>query len=258
MIRSGGLLVALLVMPALVACGVPEAKYQMAVNDASGAKSDLAKCQEGMKRIPDLESQIKQLNDDLAVARGRAQTDDEKAELEELRKAKAEAEVRAKLLDDFVKKFKAMIDAGKLKIVVRRGRLVLVLKSEVLFNGGSAEIRPQGKATLTEIAATLKTVSGRRFQIAGHTDVIPIKTKEFPSNWELSTARAMEVLKLLLVQGVPPQNLSAAGFGPYDPVANNNSAYGQALNRRIEITLLPNMEDLAKLPEFKDDKPEKK
>lgn len=258
MIRSGGLLVVL----GLVACGVPEAKYQMAVNDASGAKSDLASCkrsgEEALKRIADLEAQARQLSDDLAVARGRAQTDEEKAELEELRKAKAEAEVRAKLLDDFVKKFKAMIDAGKLKIVVRRGRLVLVLKSEVLFNGGSAEIRPAGKATLTEIAATLKTVTGRRFQIAGHTDVVPIKTKEFPSNWELSTARAMEVLKLLLTQGVPPQNLSAAGFGPYDPVANNNSAYGQALNRRIEITLLPNMDDLAKLPEFKDEKPEKK
>jgi chemotaxis protein MotB len=243
---------------ALAACGVPEAKYDAAVKDATSARADLGKCQEAVKRIDDLEAQIKQLNDDLAVARGHAQTDEEKAELEELRKRKAEAEARAKLLDEFVLKFKAMIDAGKLKIVVRRGRLVLQLKSEVLFNGGSAEIRPAGKLTLIEIAQTLKTVQGRRFQIAGHTDIIGIKTKEFPSNWELSVARAMEVLKLLLAQGVPPQSLSAAGFGPYDPVASNNSAYGQALNRRIEITLIPNIEDLAKLPEFKDDKPDKK
>ena len=236
-----------------VACGIPEAKYDAAVKDATSARADLDKCKEGQKRLDEQDTQIKQLNEELVVARGRAQTDEEKAELEELRKSKAEAESRAKLLDEFVKKFKAMIDAGKLKIVVRRGRLVLQLKSEVLFNAASAEIRPQGKQTLTEIATALKTVQGRRFQIAGHTDVVPIKTKEFPSNWELSLARAMEVLKLLVAQGVPPSSLSAAGFASYDPVASNNSAYGQAMNRRIEITLVPNIEDLAKLPEFKDD-----
>ena len=240
------------------ACGIPEAKYDAAVKDATSARADLDKCKEGQKRIDEQDTQIKQLSDELADARGRAQTDEEKAELEELRKSKAEAESRAKLLDEFVKKFKAMIDAGKLKIVVRRGRLVLQLKSEVLFNAASAEIRPQGKTTLTEIATALKSVQGRRFQIAGHTDVVPIKSKEFPSNWELSLARAMEVLKLLIAQGVPPQALSAAGFSSYDPVASNNSAYGQAMNRRIEITLVPNIEDLAKLPEFKDgDKGEK-
>lgn len=237
----------------VVGCGVPQAKYDAALGDATSAKTALDKCREGNKRIEELEAQVRQLTDDLAVARGRALTDDEKAEIEELRKSKADADARAKLLDDFVKKFKAMIDAGKLKIVVRRGRLVLQLKSEVLFNAASAEIRPQGKTTLIEIAQTLKTVTGRRFQIAGHTDIVGIKTKEFPSNWELSVARAMEVLKLLLSQGVPPQSLSAAGFGPYDPVASNNTALGQALNRRIEITLVPNMEDLAKLPEVKDE-----
>jgi chemotaxis protein MotB len=137
-----------------------------------------------------------------------------------------------------------MVDAGKLKIVVRHGRLVLQLKNEVLFNAASAELRQAGKDALKEIAATLKTISGKRFQVAGHTDVVPIKTKEFPSNWELSTQRALNVLSFLISQGVTAGSLSAAGYGPYDPVASNNSAYGQALNRRIEITLQP---DLGKL-----------
>ena len=83
----------------------------------------------------------------------------------------------------------------------------------------------------------------RRFQVTGHTDAVPIKTKEFPSNWELSTARAVAVVKLLVSFGVNPAAMSAAGYGPFDPVSGN-----MALNRRIEITLQPDMGELAKLP----------
>jgi chemotaxis protein MotB len=232
---------------ALAGCGVPEAKYDAAVKDAHDARADLAKCGENAKRAADLEAQLKDANDQLAIARGQATTDDEKAQLEELKRFKAEAEARQKLMDDLVAKFKKLIDTGKLKVVVRRGRLVLQLHNEVLFDPAKAEIKPAGKAALTEIAATLKTVTGRKFQIAGHTDAIGIKTKEFPSNWELSTARALEVLKLLVSLGVSPAALSAAGYGPYDPVGNNNSGVGQALNRRIEITLVPDLGELAKL-----------
>jgi chemotaxis protein MotB len=239
---------------ALVGCGVPEAKYNAALKDATDARAELQKCNaapkggdDSAKRIADLEAQLKDVKEQLAIAEGKATTDEEKAQLEELKRFRAEAEARQKLMDDLVAKFKKLIDTGKLKVVVRRGRLVLQLHNEVLFDPAKAEIKPAGKAALTEIAATLKTVTGRKFQIAGHTDAIPIKSKEFPSNWELSTARALEVLRLLVSLGVNPAALSAAGYGPYDPVGNNNTGVGQALNRRIEITLVPDLGELAKL-----------
>jgi chemotaxis protein MotB len=174
--------------------------------------------------------------------------DDAKARLEELRKAQAEAAAQAALYQQFVQKFKAMIDAGQLKITTRNGRLVLQLPNDVLFDSGQTAIKPAGKAALMQIAAVLRTIQGRLFQVAGNTDNVPIQTAAFPSNWELSTARAVAVVKLLVSQGVDPKELSAAGYGEYDPVAGNDSADGRAKNRRIEITLQPNLGALVSAP----------
>jgi chemotaxis protein MotB len=93
-------------------------------------------------------------------------------------------------------------------------------------------------------------VSGRRFQVAGHTDVVPIKTKEFASNWELSAARALAVIKLLLEKGVRADALSVAGYAEFDPAHSNATDAGRTKNRRIEIVIVPNIEDLVKMPEL--------
>jgi chemotaxis protein MotB len=174
--------------------------------------------------------------------------DDAKGRLDELRKAQAAAEARAELFQRFVQKFKAMIDAGQLKIATRDGRLVLELPNDVLFDSGQTALKPAGRDALVEVAHVLETVHGRTFQVAGHTDNLPIQTPRFPSNWELSSARALEVVKLLVAQGVDPQDLSAAGYGEFDPVAGNDAPEGRAKNRRIEITLQPNLDDLVSAP----------
>jgi chemotaxis protein MotB len=174
--------------------------------------------------------------------------DDAKARLEELRKAQAAAEARAALFQSFVQKFKSMIDAGQLKITTRNGRLVLQLPNDVLFDSGKTEIKPEGKTALGQVATVFKTVTGRSFQVAGDTDNVPIQTPRFPSNWELSTARAVEVVKLLIAQGVDPKALSAAGYGEFDPIASNDTPDGRARNRRIEITLQPNLDELVAAP----------
>jgi chemotaxis protein MotB len=96
-----------------------------------------------------------------------------------------------------------------------------------------------------------KTLKGRTFQVAGDTDDVPIKTQRFPSNWELSTARAVEVVRFLIAQGVDPHALSAAGYGEFDPVASNDKADGRAKNRRIEIALQPNLDELVAAPVVK-------
>jgi chemotaxis protein MotB len=177
--------------------------------------------------------------------------DDAKARLDELRKAEAAAESRAQLFQQFVQKFKKMIDAGQLKVATRGGRLVIQLPNDVLFDSGQTAIKPAGKDALSQVGKVLATVHGRAFQVAGHTDNVPIQTARFPSNWELSTARAVEVVKLLMVQGVDPHGLSAAGYGEFDPIAVNDSQDGKARNRRIEITLQPNLDELVAAPQLK-------
>ncbi len=176
--------------------------------------------------------------------------EDAKSRLEELRKAQAAADARAQLFQQFVQKLKKMIDAGQLKVATRAGRLVIQLPNDVLFDSGQTLIKPLGKVALTQLAKVLVTVPGRAFQVAGHTDNVPIQTSRFPSNWELSTARALEVVKLLIAQGVSPHALSAAGYGEFDPVASNDAPDGRAKNRRIELTLQPNLDELVAAPQL--------
>ncbi len=167
-----------------------------------------------------------------------------RSRLEELRRAQAAAERRAETMRQLVEQFRKMADAGQLKVVVRRGRMVLQLPSEVLFDPGRAELRPQGKAALAEVARVLKTMPGRQFQVAGHTDDVPISTAKYPSNWYLSATRAIHVVDFLIKDGMDPHTLSAAGYGQFDPIAPNDTPEDKAKNRRIEIVIQPNVDEL--------------
>lgn len=147
-------------------------------------------------------------------------------------------------------RLKSVVDTGDLSIVVRAGRMVLRLPNDVLFDSGSAELKPAGKKTLGYIASVLATVPGRRFQVAGHTDTQTIQTSRFPSNWELSTARAVQVVHFLVVDGgLKPTLLSAAGYGEFDPVAPNGAVADRAKNRRIEITVQPDIKEVIPVPD---------
>ena len=98
-----------------------------------------------------------------------------------------------------------------------------------------------GRATLDKIVGSLQQASGKRIVIEGYTDNTPIGAglrARYPSNWELSTARACDVVRYLQAQGIDPTRLEAAGFGEYQPVAQNDTASGRSRNRRIDIFLL--------------------
>src|SRR5262249_7349497 len=142
-------------------------------------------------KVAEAEARIAELEAKLAEVQGKAGAADDasRAELDQLRPQKAAAEARLQLFEEFIAKFKRMIDAGKLDITIRHGQIVLALATDILFDTGKTEIKPEGRTALGEVADVLKSVGGRRFQVAGHTDTVPIKTKEFASNWELSTAR---------------------------------------------------------------------
>ena len=137
------------------------------------------------------------------------------------------------------RQFQRMIDGGKLDVVFRRGQMIVKLPARVLFASGSAQVSESGKAALAEVAKILRPMR-RKFTVAGHTDNVPI-SKPFKNNWELSAARAVSVVDVLIDGGVPGRRLVAAGFGPYAPIASNKTAKGRQTNRRIEIILEPNL-----------------
>jgi chemotaxis protein MotB len=167
-----------------------------------------------------------------------------KARLEELRRAQAAAERRAQQMKQLVERFRKMADAGQLQVVVRRGRMVLQLPNDVLFDSGRAAVKPGGKLTLQEVASILRTIPNRQFQIAGHTDNEPISSSNYPSNWYLSASRAIKVVEILVGDGVDAKALSACGYGEFDPVVANDSDQNKARNRRIEIVVQPNVDEL--------------
>ncbi|MBK7857892.1 MAG: OmpA family protein [Archangiaceae bacterium] len=173
--------------------------------------------------------------------------DESKARLEELRKQREAAEQRLSMFKRLVEKFQSMIDAGQLKVAVRNGRMLLSLPDAVLFDSGRTELKPSGSTALARVAEVLGALGDRNFLVAGHTDDVPIHTARFPSNWDLSTARAVEVVNYLVSKGMRPQVLAAAGYGEFDPVAANDAPEHRAQNRRIEIVLQPNLAELPSL-----------
>lgn len=168
--------------------------------------------------------------------------------LAELEAAQRAAEARAALYKDLSFRLKKQIDDGDLALVVRDGRMVLQLPNDVLFDTGRTEIKPAGKAALKAIAEVMKSMSQRQFQVAGHTDNVPIRNDRFPSNWELSSGRALRVLHFLIAEGAHARNLSAAGYSDVDPVASNTTPEDRKKNRRTEITLQPNIDELVRIP----------
>jgi chemotaxis protein MotB len=191
----------------------------------------------------------------LELAEKQARLNLTEKQLDTLRQIEAETQKRNEIYSRFVGKLQTMIDAGKLTVTIENGRLVINLPENVLFPTGQTVLSKGGTETLKEIAAILKEVPDRRFQIEGHTDTVPIHNAYFASNWELSSGRALRVVHLMIDEGVDPKNISSSGFGEYQPRADNSTEEGRALNRRIEIVMLPNLEllsnELPKLPQSK-------
>ncbi len=169
------------------------------------------------------------------------------AALSDLAARKAAADARVAEFRDLLSRFQALIDAGRLQVRIVDGRMVVQMATDILFQSGKADLSDEGKAALEEVAAVLADIPGRRYQVEGHTDDVPIQTSRFPSNWELASARAVGVVKAMAEAGLAADRLSAASFSQYHPVTANDSDAGKAANRRIEIVVVP---DLSQLPGF--------
>lgn len=166
--------------------------------------------------------------------------------LEELRERERQAQARLETFRQLLSRFRDMIASGRLRVRVVRNRMVVELPEGVLFDSGRAELKPEGQETLRQVAAILRDIPEREFQIAGHTDNIPIRGRA-DGNWQLSTQRAVTVTLFLAQNQVPTSRISAVGYADTQPVATNDTPEGRAQNRRIEIVLVPRLDELPDL-----------
>ena len=258
-------------MGAGAACGVDENVYNAAVKDRDEKSAALLKTQADLaqekaahkkdaERGAMLATKLTALGQDVSRLETErtglgGELEQANKRMEELKKAQAQAEARAAQFRKLVTQFKSLTDAGKLQVEIRENRMIVRLGDKILFDPGKTDLKPEGKDALTQVTAVLKGLQNRNFQVAGHTDNIPIKSAKFRSNWDLSTARAVEVVNFMIMAGMEPKRLSAAGYAAESPVAPNDTPENKAKNRRIEITLVPNLDDLPPIDEALKDAP---
>ncbi len=258
--RLGTVLAAALL---LGACGIKKEIHQKALTRISTLETELTAAQ---KQQEETSTRLKMLEVDLEatradrdrsaatgrtkeeeLARVRGEKEATEAELIELRRQRDAAEKRIAAYRQLQAKFRELVDTGKLEVLFRNGQMVLKLPSGILFPSGSADLSQEGMAALAEISTALEPFKTRRFVIAGHTDTQPIRGGKFKNNWYLSTARAISVLQFLVDAGFAAKNLAAAGYGEFDPIAGNDTPQNREQNRRIEIILVPNLDELPSL-----------
>jgi len=144
--------------------------------------------------------------------------------------------------ESMLEKMKSEIEQGQVTISELKGKLTVNMVDSVLFDSGKAEVKKGGLQILGKVISILKDVRDKSIRIEGHTDDVPISralAQRYPTNWELSAARAINVARYLQDQGIDPANLSAVAYGEWEPVATNDTPEGRAKNRRIEIVLVP-------------------
>ena len=228
-----------------------EARQKRLAAQNQTLEAQLADEQEKSK---DLAARIDKLHSDMAAvtkdkSRLQSSVEDMTRALAELEKRRAEAESRISEFKNLISRFRSLIDAGKLKVKIVEGRMVVVLATDILFGSGSASLSKEGKTAIGEVAQVLASIPKRSFQVEGHTDNVPIASTQYPSNWELAAARAITVLKAMVEAGLPGEHVSAASFADTRPLTPNDSKETRAQNRRIEIIIVP---DLSQLPGFEE------
>lgn len=257
-------------------CLVAQSTYLKKAEEAEGLSKELAELQSVHKKLvlenSALKARFNRLTDDAAVLTAdkkqlegllKAKSDILSKNISELRQQVAEMKVEnSKLNDDIAElqkakeekvkevsgtyeqllaNMKSEIAKGQVTISELKGKLTVNMEAAILFDSGKADVMPEGLDILAKMVDTLKNVKDKAIRIEGHTDNVQITgalVRTFPTNWELSAARAINVSRFLQEQGIDPGNLSAAAFAEHKPVADNGTKEGRAKNRRIEITLV--------------------
>lgn len=199
------------------------------------------------EKLASIDSEKSQLSNQLSqLSTERDQLSTERDQLSQAVQEKDAELARLKATyQDLEEKMKAEIADGEIRLSQAEGRIQVDLVDKILFESGEANITERGAGVLTRLGAVLVGVEGRTIQVSGHTDDSPPSQRlaaTFPTNWELSVARAVNVVRFLQEKAnVPARRLVAAGYGETHPVASNATPKGRARNRRIEILLIPDL-----------------
>jgi len=181
------------------------------------------------------QSELKALQEE--NARQQALVDELSKSKKRLEAAKAELEKKSAEYGQLALSLQTEIEQGRVELTELKGKLTVKMKDKILFASGSATVGKDGLAALAKVAEALRGVAGKVIRVEGHTDDVPVAAGTWGSNWELSAARALAVVRTLQDKGVDPTRLAAAGYGEYQPIAANDTPEGKSLNRRIEIVL---------------------
>jgi chemotaxis protein MotB len=241
-------------------------KNKATEGERAATQAELDKTQ---KQVAELKDQLQKMGVNLDTINTQlAQTGTANQQLaknvEDLQRALKEYQERAAQLERIKARFELLRDKLKkltelgLKVEIRRNRMVIRLPGDVLFASGDDKLSKEGDKVLDAVADVIrndKQLSGRYFQVAGHTDNKPLKGGRFGDNWGLSAMRARQVLLYLVSPadakegggGLTPDRLHAAGYGDTDPVSKNDADDGRKQNRRVELVLMPDVEEMLDL-----------
>ncbi|MEZ4408119.1 MAG: OmpA family protein [Polyangiales bacterium] len=249
---------------ALAACGHSETEWQGKLREISqlqGQVRDLTgerdRLREQLEAIQATNAAMTRRLEELGENVSRLQAEGARTQNEltaaqqreaELRRRQQQAEARLATYRNMLSQFQSMISAGQLRVRIVRGRMVIELPAGILFDSGRAELRGPGQEVLRQVAQVLSSITGREFLVAGHTDNVQLgRGARYADNWELSAQRAINVVRFLVQNNVPGARLGAAGYADNQPVNENDTEEHRALNRRVEIVLMPNIDELPDL-----------
>ncbi len=245
-------------------CGYSQEEWDQKVRESEQLRVDLNRESQAKRKCEaDYADALHELED--LKKKYRAQgldLDNLNASLEQQKKALEEYAQRAKQLEETRKRFELLrsklqkLTEFGLKVETRDNRMLIQLPGDVLFDSGSATLRGEGKSILNQVAEVLRNdsqLSQREFQVAGHTDSKPLHGGPFLDNWGLSAMRARSVVTLLTTPvadgggGLNPTKWSAAGYADTDPVSSNDTDEGRKHNRRVELVIQPDVEEMLNL-----------
>ncbi|HVI95949.1 MAG TPA: OmpA family protein [Anaeromyxobacter sp.] len=240
--RAPWVLLALVLVAGAGLAGWLAYRLQLArLEDASAlrdARADLARAQAQRDEVAQQLARVESEKKDLAVVKDEL-SHDVQAKDEELAKLRGE-------FDQLQDKMKAEIEKGNVRLSQEKGRIKVDMVDEILFDVGDSTVSRRGEEVLSRVGAVLAGMKDKQIQVSGHTDDLPISTRlkdRFPTNWELSAARAITVVRFLEERaGIPGGRLVAAAHSQFEPISRNDSTRGRARNRRIEILLTPQID----------------
>lgn len=243
--RTALTLLSLLLMAALTSgCLVAESKYLKKVNEADQLTGQVAALDTENKGLKAEVKSLTGLREDLNLKVANLETENArlKENLSQATKKTQEVEKASNTYQQLLQEMKGEIARGQITIKELKGKLTMDVVDKILFASGEAKVKKEGLDVLDRVVEILKNVHDKNIRIEGHTDNVKISGRlasVYPTNWELSAARAINVSKYLQEKGIDPSILSATAFGEYQPVAENATPEGRAKNRRIAIILLP-------------------